>query len=79
MNTVLGPFKAHQLKHFPELPEVKVLLGRDNINIFIKIVMLFSVHGGRNVARAVQSRSVGLCDQGRRKIELIEHDDIGAL
>ena len=50
---VLGPIVAHELDDLEELPEVQVLLIRDDIQILVEVIGLFAVKRGGQVARGI--------------------------
>ena len=60
VHAVLCPIVAHELEHLEKLTEVQILLISHDVQVLVKVVVLFAVDGGSKVARSVQRRAVGL-------------------
>ena len=54
----VGPVEAHQLEDLEELLEMHVLLCTDDVNHFVKFVLLIPLDGARDVPRQIDGRPV---------------------
>ena len=58
---------------------MQVLLVRHDVQALVKIVGIFAVDGGGNVARGVQGSAVRAQDDARRHAVLLQIDDLRAV
>jgi len=75
----IRPLVAHEVEDLEELGEVQVLLGCDDVDHLVELVLLPAFDRAADVARDVQRRAVALLDDRLGELVLLEVDDERAL